>query len=578
MSSKSIYLGDVRVPLANYATQANAILGIKGSGKTTTAKVIAEQMLEAEIPIIVLDPIGMWRYLKVPKEKGGKAYRVVVAGGQAGDLPLTPSTAPEIVRSAIKSNIPLIIDLYDMKLSKADWRRIVKSTCEILLFENKGVRHLFLEEAAEYVPQIIRDADVYAAVEKLCRMGGNASVGTTLINPRAQEVNKAVLELCELLILMRQKGSHAMAAIDKWLTMAQDVKNVAKTMASFGAGEAFVWPESSEPVRTQFPNCITFHPDRKKPDMPRGSIPENVTAFVDALRANLGNIEAELKANDPAELKRQVAEFKRKLEIAERNLANAKPSEPEKVPVLDSVTLKFLNAVQKECGDAMRQSATQTSILEAMHNDIVKIRVSAQESAAPRTTAPVLMKRGPLTPINSHALDSARYGATKGDDSISPVGQKILNAIAELESLSVERPVREMVALMAGYTNLTSTGYVKAVGLLRTGGYVDYPDSDTIGFTDSGRNAAHFPDRPRSSEEIQRRVCDLIGGKSAEILKPLIAAYPNALLRQDVAAAANYTNLTSTGFVKAVGRLRTLGFIDYPDSKTMTATPVLFLK
>lgn len=74
MSKQNIVLGSVSVPLAAYATQANAILGIKGSGKTTTAKGIAEQLLDHDIPILVLDPVGMWRYLKVPKEKGGKAY------------------------------------------------------------------------------------------------------------------------------------------------------------------------------------------------------------------------------------------------------------------------------------------------------------------------------------------------------------------------------------------------------------------------------------------------------------------------------------------------------------------------
>ena len=39
-----------------------------------------------------------------------------------------------------------------------------------------------------------------------------------------------------------------------------------------------------------------------------------------------------------------------------------------------------------------------------------------------------------------------------------------------------------------------------------------------------------------------------------------------------------YPNLTSKGFANAMSRLRTLGFIDYPDRGTVRAQPVLFLE
>jgi hypothetical protein len=76
-----------------------------------------------------------------------------------------------------------------------------------------------LEEAAEFVPQRIGpdQGSVYAEIEKLARMGGNASLGYTLVNQRAEEVNKAVLELCDCLFLHRQKGRNSLTALSKWL-------------------------------------------------------------------------------------------------------------------------------------------------------------------------------------------------------------------------------------------------------------------------------------------------------------------------------------------------------------------------
>src|SRR5919108_416211 len=197
VGKRLIQIGDVGIPLESYAIGGTALLGIRASGKTWTGKSIAEQLLEHRIPIIVFDPIGVWRHLKVPAKKNGKGYPIVVAGGKGADIPLSPSTATEIVRAAMRENIPLVIDLYDKSLSKADWRRIVQASFRTLLYENEGMRHIFLEEAAEYVPQTVRDGETYAEVEKLVRMGGNASLGITLINQRAQEVNKAVLDLCD---------------------------------------------------------------------------------------------------------------------------------------------------------------------------------------------------------------------------------------------------------------------------------------------------------------------------------------------------------------------------------------------
>jgi DNA helicase HerA-like ATPase len=127
-----------------------------------------------------------------------------------------------IVEAAMQNGVSLVIDLFHMGLSKADWRAIVRDCVRLLLHKNKnyGLRHVFLEEAAEFAPQKVLDGLVYAEIEKLARMGGNARLGYTLINQRAQELNKAVLELCDNLFLHRQKGKNALDSLKKWLEIA----------------------------------------------------------------------------------------------------------------------------------------------------------------------------------------------------------------------------------------------------------------------------------------------------------------------------------------------------------------------
>lgn len=279
----------------DYASQGNAILGIRDSGKSYSATYLAEQLMENNIPIIAFDPIGVWRHLKVGKK--GKGFPVVVAG-DGGDLPLTPESAPDIVRAAMKENVSLVIDLYSMSLSKNDWKKIVEQCIRLLLYENKncGLRHIFIEEAAEFCPQRVRpdEGRVYAEMEKLARMGGNASLGYTLINQRAEEVNKAVLELCDCLFLHRQKGRHSLTALGKWLDVADtsNSKEIINSLPSLDQGECWVWLQGThKPVRVKMPEKKTVHPDRKNPLLVTKGITADVSVFVERMKENLTQLE-----------------------------------------------------------------------------------------------------------------------------------------------------------------------------------------------------------------------------------------------------------------------------------------------
>jgi uncharacterized protein len=361
---KYIQFEGMRIPVLDYASQGNGGLGIRDSGKTYTFTYIAEQLIKAGIPFVAFDPIGVWRWLRVGKN-GKPGFPVVVAGGKSGDLPLTPQSAPDIVRSAMRENVCLVIDLYDIHLSKADWSRIVESSIRVLLYENEGygLRHIFLEEAAEFAPQIIRDnqSKVYAEVEKLARMGGNSRLGYTLINQRAEEVNKAVLELCDCLILHRQKGRNSLNALSKWLDVADvaDYKSIAKSLPKLAQGECWIWAAGSdEPVRVKVPEKDTVHPDRRALQSAQGNVARtDVSEFVKNMSASLEKHLAEAKENDPAELKRQNAQLQRR--IAE--LEQSKPAPEVKIverAVFKDGDLERLEVVSKEILEAVRGASS----------------------------------------------------------------------------------------------------------------------------------------------------------------------------------------------------------------------------
>lgn len=205
MHSNVVLSQTFSLPAVDYAGQGNAVLGIRDAGKTYTAMKAAEQLMDNNIPIIVFDPVGVWKNLKYGTGQH-KGYPVVTAGGDGCDIKLTVNNATDIVRAAMKENINLVIDLYSPELiNKSTWIRIVQETVDLLMYENKtnGLRHIFIEEAAEFIPQRLQPqhSKVYSSIERLARMGRNARLGYTIINQRAEEVNKAVLEISSLSLL-----------------------------------------------------------------------------------------------------------------------------------------------------------------------------------------------------------------------------------------------------------------------------------------------------------------------------------------------------------------------------------------
>ena len=327
---------DFQIDAIDYASQGNAILGIRDSGKSYTASKIAEELLDANIPCIIYDPVGTWRYLKVGKPGSGfKGYPIVVVGGENGDIPLRPDKAEDIVEAAMYENISLVIDLYSMELSKADWRRIVEKSVRLLLYQNKGksLKHIFIEEAAEFIPQRIQPGygNVYAEIEKLARMGRNASLGFTIINQRAEEVNKAIFELCSMVLLHKQTGKNSLLSIKKWFEVSylEKSEEILKSLSQLQQGETWVVGKDKTPVPQKI-NVLekkTVHPNPKNPTMYTRAIPIDVSGFVEKLNKQLKKEEkkAETKSAAPNRSYEprndvsagEVKELKEKLEAAE---------------------------------------------------------------------------------------------------------------------------------------------------------------------------------------------------------------------------------------------------------------------
>lgn len=579
LQKPSIHIGSVKIPLMDYAVSCTAILGIRDSGKTVTAKGIAEQLLEHNVPIVVFDAVGKWRWLKVPGTgPRAKGFKVVVAGGRHPDLPLSTHSVVEIVRASVREKIPLVIDLYDPKLSKADWRRIVQQSIHIIHYEANGVCHVFLEEAAEYIPQKVMDGETYAEVEKLARMGGNASVGITLINQRSQEVNKAVLDLSHNLVLGCQIGNKAIEAVEKWVDrLSPDIaEKVTTSLPRLQSGEVWVWTRSNpdDPVQEQLPMCRSLHPDRRTPEAAldaRKSV--NTEEFVATLSGMLPKIVEEQKANDPKELRRQLADAKRELEKARNaNITTAAQAETITVdkPVLKDGQLarleKLADRIEKwEARSAESATALRDAFGE-LRRTIEPVIVGAVHRTATTPKPSAFGKRllqsapKPRTGWNASADPNGSPPSSAGDDQTERLLGKGERAILTCIAQHNPRATREQITVLTGYKRSSRDTYIQR---LQQAGYVQ-SFSDHLEITQDGINALGNDFEPLPTGDALREywLRRLSGGEQV-IFQKVIDAYPNPIARETISDTTHYQRssrdtylqrLQSRQLVESIGR------------------------
>jgi len=100
------------------ATETFAIIGRRGKGKTSTACVLAEEMIGAGIPIVIVDPVGAWWGLRSSRSGTEAGLPVVIFGGDHADVPLTPESGQIIANVIVKERFPAILDLSHLSKTK----------------------------------------------------------------------------------------------------------------------------------------------------------------------------------------------------------------------------------------------------------------------------------------------------------------------------------------------------------------------------------------------------------------------------------------------------------------------------
>lgn len=580
---------NLSLPL-DLVTESIGILAIKRVGKSYLAQKIVEQILQAKQQVVVVDPKGDWWGLRAGADgdpKGG--FPILILGGEHGDLPLEVNAGETIGRMVVEERVSVILDLSDFRKSQIPTFMALFLETLYRLKAKEQYRTpvmLAVDEADAIAPQRpdAGEARMLGAAEDIVRRGGQRGIGSMMITQRAAVLNKNVLTQIGLLFILRTISPQDTAAMAEWYKKngkPEQIAAIEASIASLPKGEAWAWSPSFPDEAGLFKRIkvfpkVTFD-SGATPKAGQVIRPPKSLAEVDleALKSSMAATIEKAKAEDPKELRRQIAELNRNIEILQKEKPEVKVQTVE-IPIVKS---EDLLKIEKIIEDA---KAVGTQFMD------VGIKLTVALSSAPQKhgllsrsgppTRPVIKRGGladPANNISSKRNPPPQSSGTLGDSHLTPKQRAILEALAFLESMGIPDPTRVQLALWSGQSPKSST-YEKYLSMLKTDGYVLYPKEGRIELTEKGREEAG-PPVSKSEQELHNIVSAMLTPKKAEILKTLIRYYPSALSREELAQQSNMSANSST-FEKYVSELKSMGVADYPMDKFVAATGALFLE
>lgn len=540
-----------------------------GGGKSWALRRILEQTA-GRVQQIVLDTEGEFSTLR-------EKFDYVICAPQGADAVASPETAALLARRIRETRVSAVVDLYDLKMHER--RRFVRLFLEELIEAPKTLWHpalVVVDEAHLYAPEK-GEAESAQAVIDLSSRGRKRGLCAVLATQRLSKLHKdAAAELLNKLIGRTGLDVDVKRAADE---LGMSLREAMPVLRNLDPGEFFAFgPALTKAVtRVAIGPVATTHPKSGDRQL---AAPPPPSEKIKKLLADLADLpkEAAQEARTLADIKAENARLRRDLVSAKRGVAPVPIAKTERieVPTVKPDQIKRIKTAAIELNKAEKKIA---AIHEAWGGNLKTIcgdirdliaALGRAENPAPRTAAigvprqamPSPRPRVPATP----AVDDG--------DALPRPRLRILQSLAAFEPLGVHHVKKEMLAAHAG-ASPRSSAYTNNLGRLRGMGLIDYPMDGYAGLTDAGRDKAGDVPPIASLAELHESWRRILPRPQADILRALIAVYPEEMGKAQLAAAVN-VSAASSAYTNNLGRLRTLGAISYPGTGLARASDLLF--
>jgi DNA-binding transcriptional ArsR family regulator len=240
----------VSLPVVDVLTGRGFITGKSGSGKSNTASVVIERLLDGGYGCLIVDTDGEYYGLKEQFEL------LHVGADDECDLQVSAEHAERLADLALDRNVPIILDVSGF-LDEGEATELVREVARHLFTKEKKRKQPFLmlvEECHEYIPEGGGLGETGKMLIKIAKRGRKHGLGIVGISQRPADVKKDFITQCDWLVWHR-------------LTWRNDTKVVGRILGSeyadavddLGDGEGFLSADWMRDIqRVQFDRKETF--------------------------------------------------------------------------------------------------------------------------------------------------------------------------------------------------------------------------------------------------------------------------------------------------------------------------------
>lgn len=520
-------------------TQTFAILAQRGAGKTHCASVLAEEMLGAELPLVVIDPVGVWWGLRSSADGKKPGYAITILGGEHGDVPLEATAGAVIADFVVQTGQPCVLDLSSFR--KADQVRFMTSFAERLYTAKARARtplHVIVDEADAYCPQrpMPGEQRLLGAMEDLVRRGRSRGIGITLITQRAAVLNKNVLTQIGCLVVLRMTAPQDRAAMQDWVRAngtPEQQATMLDSLASLPIGDAWFWsPGWLDGLfkRVHIRARTTFDSSSTPKTGGAARAPRKFAAVdLERLQVAIADTIERATADDPKALRAKVARLEAELKVERARTAPVPPH------VVD------LSRPLQMARELVTVLSTTPSVGQVAGEPF---RGLAKPARAERP---------------SGVTHEMKPGGSVRTTHIAPDGQRLAGGERKILTILAQYPegrTKVQIALMAEYAH-SGGGFNNYLSALRTRGLIE-GRGESLQITDAGRSAIGPVEQLPTGSALRERWEARLGKAERSILQALSGG--ETLSKADLAEVAGYEP-SGGGFNNALSRLRTLELI-----------------
>lgn len=547
---------DLSLPLET-VTQAIGILAKRRAGKSYAARRLAEQLFKAGQQIVIVDPKGDWWGIRSSADGKGPGLPIVILGGERGDVPLEKEAGEVVAKLVVEERVSVLLDLSNFRKGEvanfmggpSPPRRGEEGFLEALyrLKAREQFRTplmLVIDEADAIAPQKPQKGEerMLGAAEDIVRRGGQRGIGSTFISQRSAVLNKNVLTQAQLLIVLRTIAPQDLKAIDAWIDVhgTEEERAILKgSLPSLPTGDAWFWSPGWPTVdgifqRARVLPIETFDSGSTPKSGEKRVEPKNLADVdLDALSRQMAATIEKAKADDPKELRKEIAELKRQLTakapVPAKTVETIK--EVEK-PVLKDAHIKRLESVSERLATVGTQLV---GVAKEITEAIRKVSTNGHKLAAVSRPAPPIEALRPRAPVR--ARPPIEFSGAL------PIGEeKILAALIQYPN-GLER---NQLTVLTGYKRSTRDAYIQRLG---EKSFVEVRGGKVLATSEGVAALPNYEPLP-TGEALQAYWRDRLPEGEWKILEQLIASYPVALDRDYLTEQTGYKRSTRDAYIQ----------------------------